>query len=141
MTPLAYLKSNLPDRESLIALLEQAPDAEKASFLVKARLIFFAATNTANQPSCLQARLARDLPLPRVTSGAITGNKKTKERRRKFLSLVTFLLGMEGGPKGNGMPQDVFLIVMDYLMPFWDPLRKHDFTALPLRQALAALRV
>ena len=41
----------------------------------------------------------------RFAVAGITGaNKKTKERRRKFLSLVAFLLGMEGGLKGEGMP-------------------------------------
>ena len=31
---------------------------------------------------------------------------------------------MGGGPKGEGMPRDVFRVVLDLVMPFWDPLRR-----------------
>lgn len=47
--------------------------------------------------------------------------------------MLTFLLGMGGGPKGCGMRRDVFWKVMDLLMPDWDPLRKHDFAAQALQ--------
>jgi len=38
--------------------------------------------------------------------------------------MLAFLVGMEGGPKGGGMPRDVFRVVLDMLMPTWDPLRR-----------------
>jgi len=46
------------------------------------------------------------------------------EEYNKLRMLVAFLLGMEGGPEGGGMPQDVFRVVLDLLMPSWDPLRR-----------------
>ena len=56
------------------------------------------------------------------------GNKRTRKRRRKRRGLVGFLLGMEGGLKGEGMPQDVFWVVMDLVMPSWDH-RPHPLTS------------
>jgi len=47
--------------------------------------------------------------------------------------MMVYLLEFEGRPKGEGMPRDVFLIVLDFIMPSWDPLRKHDFTEHPLQ--------
>ncbi len=46
-----------PDHQAVIALLEQAPHAEKTSLLVKARLTV-AANSNAVTPSCLQDRVA-----------------------------------------------------------------------------------
>jgi hypothetical protein len=37
--------------------------------------------------------------------------------------MLGFLLGLEGGPVGEGMPRDVFVVVMDLMMPSWDPLQ------------------
>jgi hypothetical protein len=48
-----------------------------------------------------------------VTGGQDVGN-------RKLCRLVAFLLGMEGGPEGEGIPRDVFRVVVDLLMPSWD---------------------
>ena len=48
--------------------------------------------------------------------------------------MLAFLLGMKGGPAGEGIPRDVFRIVLDLLMPSWDPLRRKDSSAgLPLQ--------
>ena len=66
LTPLAYLEREHPERSWSIAHLKLAPDADKASFLIKARLIFVAAASTATPPFCLQNRVTRGLPLPRV---------------------------------------------------------------------------
>ena len=38
---------------------------------------------------------------------------------------MAFLLGVEGGLKNEGMPRDVFRVVLDFLMPPWDPLRRN----------------
>lgn len=43
-----------------------------------------------------------------------------EEEGRNLRTLLAFLAGMEGG----GMPRDVFRLVMDLLMPKWDPLRR-----------------
>ena len=36
---------------------------------------------------------------------------------------MAFLLGVKVGAT-EGMPRDVFLLVLDFLMPSWDPLRR-----------------
>jgi len=47
------------------------------------------------------------------------------EQCRKLRNMMPFILGMSGGPGGEGMPRDVFRgVFMDLLMPMWDPLRR-----------------
>lgn len=41
----------------------------------------------------------------------------TDEQNDELRTMVLFLLGMEGGPKGDGMPQDVFRAVLTMLRP------------------------
>jgi len=65
LTPLALLQQQWPSYRGAIALLGQAPEAEKASLLVKARRLFVTSTSNA-APSCLQGRVVRGQPLPRV---------------------------------------------------------------------------
>lgn len=43
----------------------------------------------------------------------------------KLRTTVAFLLGVEGGPEGEGMLRDVFRVVLDMQMPMWDPLRRN----------------
>lgn len=66
-------------------------------------------------------------PLPRV--GLVlpmTDCHNDDERAAcKLRTTVAFILGMEGGPEGEGMPRDVFRVVLDMLMPVWDPLRRN----------------
>ena len=51
---------------------------------------------------------------------------------KKFRNLMAFVLGMEGGPENTGMPRDVFRgVVLDLLMPTWDPLRRKSAGAAP----------
>ena len=137
MTPLVYLQQEYPSYHAAIALLEHAPDAEKASLLVKVRRLA-AVSRNAEAPSYLHGCVARGQPLlwvqlPRAmpprksTSGQ---NKRLKEDC-KLRNLVAVLLGMEGGPKGEGMPRDVFWVVLDLLMPTWDPLRCKNAVAAP----------
>jgi hypothetical protein len=111
-----------------IGLLEQAPDADKTSLLVKARLALTAASSTV-APSFLQHRVAKGQPLPHVELLPLTGrqNQQEEEEESKFHKMLTFFLGMGGGLKGSGMPRDVFWTVLDMLMPDWDPLCEHDF--------------
>jgi hypothetical protein len=133
LTPLAYLRQFHPNRRAVIALLEHYPvakkDADKASLLVKARRLAVAAIGNIMAPSCLQNRAARGQPLPRLLLGRVVltpvmgGRDEEDEEGSKIHSLYTFLLGV-GGPKGEGMPRDVFRVVMDFLMPAWDPLRR-----------------
>lgn len=81
--------------------------------------------HNAAAPSYLQSRVVRGQPLPSVALAPATGaNNKSKERRHKFRALLAFLVGMEGGAEGGGMPRDVFRVVLDMLMPTWDPLRR-----------------
>ena len=123
------------DLRASIALLEQAPAAEKTSILVKARQLV-AMSRNAEAPSYLRGRVLRGLPLPRVAlaigkEGDETGGEGGDECW-KFRGLMAFVLAMEGGPQNTGMPRDVFRgVFMDLLMPSWDPLRvKRTETAL-----------
>jgi len=52
------------------------------------------------------------------------GASEEWEDHQHLRGWVGFLLGMEGGPNGQGMPRELFLMVMDLLMPSWDPLRR-----------------
>ena len=127
LTPLAFLRKKYPTHHTTIALLEQAPiaaiDAEKVSLLVKARrLVVATSTNTAATPSYLQARVARGQPLPRLELVPV-GRKRKANIHRKFSTMLAFLLGIAGGPKNEGMPRDVFRVVMTFVMPVLDPLR------------------
>jgi len=47
------------------------------------------------------------------------------EEGSKFRTLLAFLVGKGGGPGGKDMPPGVFRIVLDLLMPSWDPRRKY----------------
>ena len=50
------------------------------------------------------------------------GRCEGDEERRKLNSMVAFLLGLKGGPNGEGMPRDVFILVLDTVLPPWDLL-------------------
>lgn len=106
-----------------MTLLELALDGEKASLLVKTRLVI-AANSNAIAPSCLRDRVARGQPLPQMTLVRVTLPRKMTGGRYELSKLVVFLLGMGGGSKGEGMPRDVFLLLVDLLTLPWDPLRK-----------------
>ena len=121
-TPLALLRKDHPTHPTTLALVEQSLDAEKASFLVKARRLVVATTRTP-APSFLQGRVASGLPLPVVTLAVETdgqNNNDDNAEDRKLRTMLTLLVGMEG----RDMPRDVFRVVLDLLMPFWDPLRR-----------------
>lgn len=135
--PLDVLRELNPSHHTIIALLEQYPeaqmDAQTASFLVKARRLFtLAKRNATVVPSHLQSRVAQGLPLPRVTLPRTLLPRKAKngsqyedgEESRKLRIMLAFVCGMGGGAEGEGMPRDVFRVVMDLLMPSWDPLRR-----------------
>lgn len=85
--------------------------------------LVLATTSTAAVPSYLQGREARNDPLPRVTLAPVTGGNKRAKTRRKFRAMMAFLSGMRGGPNDQGMNEDLFGAVLDYLSPAWDPLR------------------
>jgi hypothetical protein len=56
-----------------------------------------------------------------------------EEESGKFRTMLNFLLGIGGGPEGGGMPRDVFRVVLDLLMPAWDPLRKCGGAGAPVQ--------
>ena len=123
LTPLSLLQQRWPSYRGAIALLEQAPDAQKASVLVKARRLFVISTSNA-APFYLQGRVVRRQPLPSVTLlPVMDGKKRARERRCKLRTFLVFVLGMGGGLEGEGMPRDVFRVMLDMLMPLEDPLR------------------
>ena len=53
---------------------------------------------------------------------------------RRVAPWLAFVLGMKGGPGNAGVPRDIFLVVLDLLMPTWDPLRRRGaLTGPPLQ--------
>ena len=102
-----------PSYDATNALFEQAPDAEKAAFLVKARLslAIAAGTSTTAAMAYLQRRMLRVERMDAHDEDCVVG------------TFVAFLLGMGVGPGGRGMPRKAFLVVLDMLMPTWGPLR------------------
>ena len=63
--------------------------------------------------------------MPRVALAPLTeenqnDDEKEKESRRKLRTALAFLCGVERA----GMPRDVFRVVLDLVMPAWDPLRR-----------------
>ena len=120
-TPLDLLQESNPTHPTILALVEQSLDAEKASFLVKARRLVMAATRTT-APSFLQGRVASGLPLPGVTLAPMTEDQCNDDdaEDRKLRSMLIFLVVVDGG----SLPRDIFQVVLDLLMPFWDPLRR-----------------
>jgi len=51
---------------------------------------------------------------------------KGPSEARKLRTLMGFLLGVEGGREGEGMPADVFPVMISFIMPDWDPLRREN---------------
>ena len=87
-------------------------------------------------PACRTGAQGQPLPgvaLQPVPGGQADGEDEDEVEARKFRTMLDFLLGMGGGPKGDGMPRDVFRAVLDLLMPAWDPLRKRGGAGLPLQ--------
>ena len=110
-------------KHAIVTLLEQASDAEKAWHLVKVRRLTVGATTIDTVlPSYLQGRAADGQALSQVALASLMGGNNEDDEHKLRTTLV-FVCGMSGEPKGEGMPQDVFRVVMDFLMPSWDPLR------------------
>jgi hypothetical protein len=123
-TPLDMVRQSYPGRHATIALLEQTlAEAEKTSLLVKARRLAVAATSNVVTPSCLQGRVVRGQALPRVMFAPLTDGPTDNEHEEESRKLRITLASLTGlGSKA--MPRDVFRVVMGFLMPSWDPLRR-----------------
>lgn len=107
-TPLSILQYFHPSHPTTLALVEQIPDAEKASFLVKTRRLVMAITSTTT-PSFRQGRVVHGVPLPRKRD-----QKGSDEKARgKLRTTLSWLVGLEGG----NAPPEVFGLVLDLLMP------------------------
>ena len=142
-TLLDWVRVHYPTYHAVIALLEQYPDAqkdaEKATLLVKARRHVVATNSNIVAPSCLQGRVARGQPLPCVALTPLTDEQtevededEEGEEGRKLRTTLAFTCGFGR----EAMPRDVFLVVMDLLMPSWDPLRrKNTGTGPPAEQS------
>ena len=66
------------------------------------------------------------LLLGRMVLTPVTGGQDEDDEEdegHKLRVLVAFVIGV-GGPEGEGMPRDVFRLVLGLLMPTWDPLRR-----------------
>jgi hypothetical protein len=132
---LGVAQRSYPTLHAAIALLEQAlAESEKASLLVKARRLAVAANSNIVVPSCLQTRVVQGQPLPRIALLPLTDGQNVEEEQqeegeesRKLRTALAFMCGLGR----DGMPRDVFRVVMDLVMPSWDPLRRKNTGAVP----------
>jgi len=121
--------------------LRQVPAAELAVLLVKARrLVILGAGGRAllQAPDCPIDRLKKGKASPRVemvmcvAEGSKNGGDGSEahqeqeqhehEQHQRLQEAMAFLLGL-GGPGGRMLPGRVFVRVVDFVMPKWDPLR------------------
>lgn len=124
-TPLDLLRFEGPSCLTAIGLMEELiSDSQRASILVKARRLVMAGSPAVATPSFLRGRVARGEPLPHVTLSALLVSNEEGVGDSQFNKALAFVTGMGGGPEGGGMPRDVFRVVVDMLMPRWDPQRK-----------------
>jgi len=114
-TRLTLLQKDYPSHPAALAILQQHLDAERASFLIKKRCFVMTTTDSSNVAvsSFAKGRVECGLPLPGVALARVADGENNDELR-----FMAFLTGVEGG----GMPRDVFRIVVDFVMPPWDPL-------------------
>lgn len=132
LTPSSLLP---PSAHIIKALLAQAPDGEKASILVLTRRLVVASYGNGVLSSYLQHRVANGQPLPHVSMTLdMVDHKDEDEGGRNFRNLLAFLVGKGGGPGSKDMPAGVFRIVLDLLIPSWDPRRKHGNGTQQLRE-------
>ena len=135
-TPMDVVRQRNPTYHAAIALLEQGlADAEKTWLLVKVRRLAVAATSNTVAPSCLHSRPAQGKPLPGVALVPVmrghNNGEEEEEESRKLRTTLAFMCGVGR----EGMPRDVFQVVMDLLMPSSDPLtRKNTGAGQPLPQ-------
>lgn len=118
---LQILREYLPIEPLELILLEEAMDAQRAVFLIKARQMAIASrTGMSEAGKCVkQGKVERGRALPSIASGM--EGKEGDELG--FGVLVAFVGGVELKERGHGMPRDVFMVVMDMLIPSWHPLR------------------
>ncbi len=95
-TPLSILQYFHPSQPTTLALTEQIPDAERASFLVKARHLVLVTTR-ATPPSYLQGRVVRGVHLPSVALARVRRSQKggDEEAGGKLRTTLAWLVGME----------------------------------------------
>jgi hypothetical protein len=79
---------------SLAALLAQAPNAEKASLLAKARRLVIAATSSVVMPSYLRERVLRGKPLPRAILAPVLIGYNGDELHNKLGIMLIHLFGV-----------------------------------------------
>ena len=62
------------------------------------------------------------MPLPGGQTDGEDEDEDEGEECRKLRTALTFMCGLGR----EGMPRDVFGVVLDLLMPSWDPLRRKN---------------
>lgn len=118
-------------------MARQVPDAQSASLLVKARRIVILAAQgepPGQAPTFLQSRVEQGMAWPCVEmattmvardGGGVTtdDDSDVEKQQRRLRTAVAFVVGIDG-PKGKSLPGGLFVGIMDFLLPFWDPLRE-----------------
>jgi hypothetical protein len=136
LTCLPWIRRHRPSDHAAIAFLEEIlAEGEKTALLAKARRLAIAAADSHNAvtPTYRQKRMALGQPLPQVALVSLTVGQDDEEgegegeESRKLRSALAFMCGLGR----QGMPRDVFGVVMALLMPSWDPLRRKNANTEP----------
>lgn len=123
-TPSEFPRRTDPRHAAIIACLEEAPDAERVSILIKIRRLAVPCLNSV--PSYLQDRMAKGQSLPTVAL-VHDGHIQDSEGGCKVRTSMAFLVGLGGVAKNEGIPEELFWAVIGFVMP-WGPLRNPGAT-------------
>ena len=72
----------------------------------------------------LKGRVGRGEPLPRVQVNEHEDEGDEEEECEKRRGVLAYALGMEGGARGEGLPREVFVELLEMLVPAWDEARR-----------------
>ncbi len=102
------------------AVLEEGVDAHRAACLIRIRRAVVAQRGVTLREE--QEGINQDDPMTSAAQMVTRGRRDVVANRlRQEEVAVAAVVGL--GTRG-GWPRDVFLLLMDLLMPLWDPMRK-----------------
>ena len=90
------------------AFLDEAADAEKATFVIKTRRLVANAFSDASAPSYLQCRVAQGQPLPIVELAGSTGDNERAKKRRLLPAVLTSRRRSPSGGRAQALHFDGF---------------------------------
>lgn len=113
------------NRRAHVLLQAKIDDHARNATLVHIRRLALAAAGGSATASWVQTRKDHHRPLPSVDMVVENTRHQRNNKSRSLRKTLAFVLDtpQEMEQERRGMPKDVFLVMMDMLMPAWDPLR------------------